>query len=382
MAMKNCFFRSTQSMNMRHKKRDLMAHFILLALLTLLQGCVGNASKQTKSEDKLFEDWIRVQLTGIELYQASTAQGDPRNVELGECLWQRAVSEEDCHAPQGYQYPVSFRMRNGYLLSSGVKFPLHKQVNWKRMEKSLRSVSAGFGFNEDWRPCVDQFCRFEVFTSFEPVCQNNKPDCGRAERIRISYVILSRNSKNHFWQKKTRLISNLDPSREVAPVEFVTDNIFGLPPLLCRDSSHVALNHGAKRDLTCGISKSAVESACMFSGKSNAILTRGGLCVPGTCERFCKRALNTLAKSCDPGDLQSNPRSPDLFTCPGQERVYYLKKPPDLPTLIHSGARRSLLARVFGVEPDFCIVRNWCFGRYAQSTVIQFQDLIPYLEVK
>lgn len=375
---------SSFQLTQAHLRKLRLFYPIVLCIVLgfLLQGCIGGFSKKTLLEDKLFEDWVRLQLTGIELFQSSTAQGDPRNRELEQCLWQRAVNEEDCHVAQGFQYPASFRMRNGYLLSSGVKFPLQKQINWKRMERSLKSVSAGFGFNEDWRPCVDQFCRFEVLTSFEPVCKGNALDCGRAERMQISYVIISRNLKSHFWQKKVRLISNLDPSRGVSPVEFMTDNIFGLPPLLCRDSSHVALNFGMKKDVTCGISKSVIESACTLPDKSNSILLRSGLCIPGTCERFCKRALSTLAKSCSPGDLQSNPRSPDLFLCPGQNRVYYLKKSPDLPTLIHSGARSNLLARVFGVEPDFCIVRNWCFGRYGRSAGVQFRDLIPYLEVK
>lgn len=346
--------------------------------LVTIAGCLRLSPPSREKEDSLFEDWVRHQLSGIESWQASTAQGDPRNKELIQCLWQRRAGEKDCQASESFHHPFSFRLRNGYLLSSGIKFPRSGYINPRLFERMIKNISGGFGFHADWRPCVGELCRFEVFTGFVPVCENDAEMCGRADRLLISYVILSRREKQFFWQPYLKVISNLNQENDIRRVEFKTENVFGLPPLLCRDSSLVALTQGDSRQLTCGFSTEGIRSACRSYEHNSDELLKSGYCTPETCQVKCNEVDELLAEKCESPDLQPNSRSPDLYRCKDNAKLWYLRDPIDLHDDARSTGRTHLLFRVFGIEPDFCLFRNVCFGRFSATPLAR--TVTPFLE--
>jgi len=231
-------------------------------------------------DDELFEEWVRTQLQGIESWQASASLNDARNPDLTRCLWQRASEEADCLVPRTFSYPLSFRLPNGYLLSDGFRFPTNQKVSWDRITKTLRNVSSGFGFDENWRPCLGEHCRFEVYTGYLPECAGGNAFCGRAETLRIGYIIKSRRLDRRIWQPYEQLVSNLDTKRKLQLLEFKTQDALGLPFRGCKSSLLIPLSKNSTGDIVCGINKKNLTSVCLDKEKGYELLFRSGFCLP------------------------------------------------------------------------------------------------------
>lgn len=331
-------------------------------------------------DDELFEEWVRTQLQGIESWQASASLNDARNPDLTRCLWQRASEEADCLVPRTFSYPLSFRLSNGYLLSDGFRFPTNPKVSWDRVTKTLRNVSSGFGFDENWRPCLGEHCRFEVYAGFFPECAGGNAFCGRAETLRVGYIIKSRRLDRRIWQPYEQLVSNLDTKRKLQLLEFKTQNVLGLPFRGCKSSLLAPLSKKSTGEIVCGIGKKNLASVCTGKEKDYELLFRSGFCMPENCARFCQRAIKSLDTPCAAGKLEPVPRSPDLFKCNGRQKLYFLTSQKNLfenPTLIQ---RQSLLERVFKISFDLCLTRTVCFGSFGrQSPPREFES---FLEAK
>lgn len=348
----------------------------------LLSYCSGTFARFPSKEDALFENFIRTQLIGLNGWQFTSIARDPRNSELTNCMWQRGVDEEDCTTTgiSKFQYPVSFRMNNGYLLSTGLSLPVVNKSSWTTLKRSLNSMSGGYGFDEDWRPCLGDDCRYEVFTGFVADCPEQAQRCGRAEKLKISYVIKSQKKERQILRSQTIFLSNLDPSRKLKPLEFVPDQIIGIPPLACKNSEFTAISVNGNGTLVCGLSEQLVNQICADPAKTTSLLPTYGLCADSSCSRVCNRLKSSFSKECEPENLQPESRSPDLFRCQGRSRVFYLNNPIKFSEIYEEQENRGILRNLFTIQLNFCITRKFCFGRYKPST--KNLDQSKFFEVK
>jgi hypothetical protein len=348
-------------------------------LIVVLAAAILLRPSKNKN-DQLFEEWLRVQLMDVEMWQATAPLNDPRNPETVKCLWQRSVSESDCLLPRNFSYPVSLRLSNGYLLSQGIHFPLETQKRWERVSSIFKGHSSGFGLDENWRPCVGDFCRYEVYTGFIPTCADKSSYCGRADRFKIGYIIKSRRLERQFWQPYEQLISNLDDSRDLQPIEFNPENVFQLPIRACKSDLQVPLSRNGDGSLICGVTKKNLISTCFGNSRDFNLLYRSGFCLPDNCENFCKRAIKALEKPCESSKLEMINRSPDLFRCSGRSRIVFLSKyknPFENPAAIN---RSGILSRALKIDFDFCINKSTCFGAFTRKSTAK--ELEAFLEAK
>lgn len=342
--------------------------FNLLLIFVLSAGgvfaCTGVVTGQRAQEDDLFEQWVRVQLQGVQGWQASALVNDVRQPEVEKCLRQNGPSESDCVVHESVQYPLFFRLPNGYLMSSGFRPAAEKRMKWPEVEDALTGYSAQFGFDEQWRPCRGDACRFEVFTSYMPLCPGGKTTCGRAEYLNIHYVIKSRQPNRQLWHVYERLISNMDPDRKLEPLRFAPLSIVGVPPLSCRGPAAQPLSREHDGKLLCGLNQAAVHQLCANPRVSAWRLEEYGLCSFGGCPRVCERIRKAINKPCPEEKLKSESRSPDLFRCQGRSRLLYLSRPADFQERLAASREKSVFSRLLEFEVNFCLTRTVCFGAF------------------
>lgn len=368
---------------MKFNRRILIPIAISLGIFGgLFSYCSGAFVRFPSKEDALFENFIRTQLIGMNGWQFSSVEKDPRNTELTDCLWQRAVDEDDCTATgiSKFQNPISFRMSNGYLLSTGLSLPVASKTRWTALKRSLNNLSGGFGFDEDWRPCLGNDCRYEVFTGFVAECPEQAQRCGRAERLKIFYVIKSQKNERQMIRSQTVFLSNLDPSRKLKPLEVVPDHIIGLPPMMCKNPEFTAISVNGDGTVVCGLSEKIVDNICSDPHRRMSSLPTYGLCTDSDCDRVCSRIKNSFSKECEPENLQPESRSPDLFRCQGRSRVFRLKNPIKFSEIYEEQENRGFLRNLFSTQMNFCITRKFCFGRFDTSTKVLDQS--KFFEVK
>ena len=353
----------------------------VFAGIILLAGCVFYLTGTNEDKnDLLFEQWLKVQLNDIEMWQATVPLNDPRNADAVRCVWQKRASESDCLQPKVNSYPLSLRLPNGYLLSQGISFPLEERNRWKKTVNALKHFNTGIGLDENWRPCIGEYCRYEVYTGFVPSCAGQSSYCGRAEKFKIGYVIKSRRMNRRIWQPYEVLVSNLDDSGSPELSEFKPENVFGLPMNACKSDLHTPLSRHADGKLLCGISKKNLISVCSGQSRDYSLLYRSGFCLADSCDTFCTRALKTLERSCEPSKQEIINRSPDLYRCNSRSRMLVIKKyknPFEKPSLVN---RANVLSRVLGIDFDFCINKSKCFGAFTREP--ETPELEAFLEAK
>ncbi|MEY3902310.1 MAG: hypothetical protein RL189_1616 [Pseudomonadota bacterium] len=361
-------------------KVNLRLFAVVSFVLVVITGWSLLSKERPHDDDRLFEEWVRAQLRNIEAWQMTTPSDDVRSGEAVKCVWQQLSSEVDCIVPSDFSYPLTFRLSNGYVLSSGLRFPFQTKTGWAVISRQLKHYSRGFGFDENWRPCLGERCRFEVFTGFVPQCAGNASVCGRAEVLKIFYVIKSRRKNRQFWQPYETIISNMERKRQQSLIDFRTVNALALPRRSCKEPAQVPLSFKGDGGIVCGLSQRSIEDICFGQDKPYDVLFRGGFCFGENCKRFCSRAKKIFQRPCETGNLEVVSRSPDLFRCRGRGRVLYLAKSVNIFDQPTSLKRSNLLLRVFNFDADFCLTRMTCFGSFAGQRNDSEFDV--YLETK
>ena len=352
---------------------------VVLAFGFLAAGC----NRKPAVDDSLFEHWLRVQLLSLNTWRLSSSANDPRNPELHGCLWQSRLDELDCNVPRGKLIPVSLRFGSGYLATTGAALPLVPLNDDDGFEGQMIGQSRGFGFNSEWRPCVGVTCRFEVFTAVEPVCANNQDVCGRAENLRISYVIKSRTPKSGFFASRERVWSDRIAGQGRSPVVMNVADLFDVAPIQCSIRGTALLN--LKRDGTprCSLALGEVQSVCRSGRSAPMELRKLGACSSASnCKAICKQAREISSKTCPAQNLVRDFWTPDLFRCADRKHIVFLgvgmstvaEKAKSSGT---SNPLGSFFATTLASGPACFLGNRICIGNVKRNESLSLQGYVP-----
>jgi hypothetical protein len=187
--------------------------------------------------------------------------------------------------------------------------------NLLAFESAIIKKTRGFGFGPDWRPCSGFDCRFEVFTAVDPVCPEGRETCGRAEKIRVSYVIKSRlNRKSVFGERELILSGGLGLDKD-PPIEVQVKDATLMEPPLCADpdAALLAVSEGKRPD--CYLPLTHVKSACEEASPAG-MLGRLGVCAStDECSQVCGRVRSISEAPCSSTEWQPDFWTPDLLRC-------------------------------------------------------------------
>jgi hypothetical protein len=298
-------------------------------LAWLLAGVValGACTRKASVDDALFEAWLRTQLLAMATWRLSGSLDDPRNARLQACLWQFAVQEKDCVVPKdGTLMPVSLRFGDGSLATEGVALPSGTAVSNALVEKKLNGRAARFGFTEQWRPCVGAGCRYQVFTAVEPVCLGGASVCGRAQTLRVSYAILSRNVQRSLFSSREITLHDRRVRHGKGPVVVAVEALLEAMPVTCSVSGAAALVINPQGTPQCFVEAKEVKNLCPPRAKDFLGLQAIGACKGAqNCRALCQVVSAPPGAHCAADMLERDFWTPDVFRCRKPSRVVFFE---------------------------------------------------------